>query len=74
MEASGSGGRSITEWTQRGRSPTFARPRNPGAHVKKAKSLPHRNRRKSARYRARIKAKNKRRRLRKSSGERDSYR
>jgi hypothetical protein len=49
-------------------------PAQSGAHVKKAKKLPHRNRKKSARYRARIKAKNKRRRLRKSSGERSTYR
>jgi hypothetical protein len=49
-------------------------PATSGAHVKKAKQLPHRNRKKSARYRARIKAKNKRRRLRVSSGERSTYR
>jgi hypothetical protein len=49
-------------------------PAQPGAHVKKAKKLPHRNRSKSARYRARIKAKNKRRRLRRSKGERSTYR
>jgi hypothetical protein len=42
--------------------------------VKKAKPLPHRNRRKSARYRARLKAKHRRARLRKSRGERATYR
>jgi hypothetical protein len=42
--------------------------------VKKAKPLPHRNRRKSARHRARLKAKHRRVRLRRSSGERKTYR
>ena len=42
--------------------------------MKKAKPLPHRNRRKSARHRARLKAKHRRVRLRKSSGERKTYR
>jgi hypothetical protein len=42
--------------------------------VKKAKPLPHRNRRKSARHRARLKAKHRRARLRQSSGERKTYR
>ncbi|MEN8185103.1 MAG: hypothetical protein ABFS46_21480 [Myxococcota bacterium] len=42
--------------------------------MKKAKKLPHRNRGKSARYRARLKAKHRRVRLRKSSGERQTYR
>jgi hypothetical protein len=42
--------------------------------VKKAKPLPHRNRRKSARHRAKLKAKHRRARMRKSSGERRSYR
>ncbi len=42
--------------------------------MKKAKALPHRNRRKSARFRARRKAKLRRARLRQSSGERKTYR
>jgi hypothetical protein len=42
--------------------------------VKKAKPLPHRNRGKTARHRARLKAKHRRTRLRKSSGERKTYR
>jgi hypothetical protein len=42
--------------------------------VKKAKALPHRNRGKSARHRAKLKAKHQRVRLRKSSGERKTYR
>jgi len=42
--------------------------------VKKAKALPHRNRGKSARHRAKLKAKHRRARLRKSSGERATYR
>jgi hypothetical protein len=42
--------------------------------VKKAKALPHRNRGKSARHRAKQKAKHQRVRLRKSSGERKTYR
>ena len=42
--------------------------------MKKAKPLPHRNRRKSARHRAKLKAKHRRARLRRSSGERKSYR
>ncbi len=42
--------------------------------MKKAKPLPHRNRRKSARHRARLKAKHRRVRLRRSSGERKTYR
>ncbi len=42
--------------------------------MKKAKPLPHRNRRKSARHRAKRKAKLRRVRLRKSSGERRTYR
>jgi hypothetical protein len=42
--------------------------------VKKAKPLPHRNRRKSARHRARLKAKHRRARLNKSKGERKTYR
>ena len=37
--------------------------------MKKAKSLPHRNRRKTARLRAKLKAKHQRARLRKSRGE-----
>jgi len=42
--------------------------------MKKAKPLPHRNRKKSARYRAAKKAKHQRRRRRVSSGERKTYR
>jgi hypothetical protein len=42
--------------------------------VKKAKALPHRNRGKSARHRAKLKRKHQRARLRKSSGERATYR
>jgi hypothetical protein len=42
--------------------------------VKKAKPLPHRNRRKSVRFRAKRKAKLRRARLRQSSGERRTYR
>ncbi len=42
--------------------------------MKKAKKLPHRNRKRSARYRARLKAKHRRARLRRSSGERSTYR
>jgi len=42
--------------------------------VRKAKPLPHRNRRKSARLRAKRRAKLRRVRLRKSSGERRTYR
>ena len=42
--------------------------------MKKAKPLPHRNRRKSARHRAKLKAKHRRARLRRSSGERKTDR
>ena len=42
--------------------------------MKKAKPLPHRNRRKSARYRAKLKAKFKRARRRMTSGHRRTYR
>ena len=42
--------------------------------MKKAKPLPHRNRKKSARYRAKLKAKFKRARKRVSSGHRSTYR
>jgi hypothetical protein len=42
--------------------------------MKKAKPLPHRNRRKSARYRAKLKAKHQRARRRVSSGARKTYR
>ncbi len=42
--------------------------------VKKAKALPHRNRGKTARHRAKLKSKHQRTRLRKSSGERKTYR
>ncbi len=42
--------------------------------VKKAKPLPHRNRSKTRRYRAKLKAKHRRVRLRRSRGERGTYR
>ncbi len=42
--------------------------------MKKAKPLPHRNRSKTARLRAKRKAKLRRVRLRRSSGERKTYR
>jgi hypothetical protein len=42
--------------------------------MRKSTKLPHRNRSKSARYRAQLKAKHRRARLRKSSGERRTYR
>jgi len=42
--------------------------------VKKAKPLPHRNRSKTGRYRAKLKAKHRRVRLRRSKGERGTYR
>ena len=42
--------------------------------MKKAKPLPHRNRRKTARYRAKLKAKHRRARKRMTSGERATYR
>jgi hypothetical protein len=42
--------------------------------VKKAKPLPHRNRRKSARHRAKLKAKHRRARMTKSKGGRRTYR
>jgi hypothetical protein len=42
--------------------------------VKKAKPLPHRNRKKTARYRAKLKAKLSRARRRQSSGQRSTYR
>jgi len=42
--------------------------------VKKSKTLPHRNRGKSARYRAKLKAKHRRARKRMSSGHRRTYR
>jgi len=42
--------------------------------VKKSKALPHRNRAKTARHRAKRKAKLRRLRLRRSSGERKTYR
>ena len=45
-----------------------------GPTVKKAKPLPHRNRGKSARHRAKRKAKLRRVRVRRSSGERKTYR
>jgi hypothetical protein len=42
--------------------------------VKKSKSLPHRNRGRSARHRAKLKAKHRKVRQRRSSGERKTYR
>ena len=42
--------------------------------MKKAKPLPHRNRKKSARHRAKLKAKHRRARLTKTKGERTTYR
>ena len=48
--------------------------RLPEPHVKKSTPLPHRNRKKTARYRAKLKAKHQRVRRRKSSGERKTYR
>lgn len=42
--------------------------------MKKAGKLAHRNRKKTARYRAKLKAKFRRVRLRKSKGERKTYR
>ena len=42
--------------------------------VKKSKTLPHRNRSKTARYRAKLKAKHRRVRKRVSSGHRRTYR
>ena len=48
--------------------------RNPEDPVKKSKPLPHRNRGKSSRRRAKLKAKHRRTRLRRSSGERRTYR
>ena len=42
--------------------------------MKKARKLPHRNRKKSARHRAKLKAKFKRARRRVTSGHRETYR
>ena len=42
--------------------------------MKKVKGLAHRNRGKTARYRAKLKAKHRRTRLRRTSGERKTYR
>jgi hypothetical protein len=42
--------------------------------MRKVTTLPHRNRRKTARYRAKLKAKLRRSRLRSSSGHRSTYR
>jgi hypothetical protein len=42
--------------------------------MRKSTTLPHRNRRKTARYRAKLKAKLRRARLRRSSGHRSTYR
>ncbi len=42
--------------------------------MKKSKPLPHRNRGKTARHRAKLKKKHQRVRMRKSSGERKTYR
>jgi len=48
--------------------------RIPEDTVKKSKPLPHRNRSRSARHRGKLKAKHRRTRLRRSSGERKTYR
>jgi hypothetical protein len=62
-------------WTPAGPFPTFPHPESQTeAIVKKAKPLPHRNRGKSQRRRAKLKAKHRRVRLRRSSGERRTYR
>ena len=42
--------------------------------MKKAKALPHRNRKKSARHRAKLKAKHRRERLRRTRGGRKTHR
>ena len=42
--------------------------------MRKSAKLPHRNRGKSARHRAKLKAKHRRVRLRRSSGQRKTYR
>jgi hypothetical protein len=42
--------------------------------MKKSKTLPHRNRRKTARHRAKLKAKHRRARKRMTGGERRTYR
>lgn len=42
--------------------------------MKKSTKLPHRNRNKSARHRSKLKAKHRRARLRRSSGQRKTYR
>ena len=42
--------------------------------MKKSTKLPHRNRSKTARFRAKLKAKHRKTRLRRSSGERKTYR
>jgi hypothetical protein len=42
--------------------------------MRKVTTLPHRNRRKSARHRARLKKKHQRARMRRSKGERKTYR
>ena len=42
--------------------------------MKKSKTLPHRNRGKSARHRSKLTAKQRRERVRRSSGERKTYR
>jgi len=42
--------------------------------MRKSTKLPHRNRSRSARHRAKLKAKHRRTRLRRSSGERKTYR
>ncbi len=57
-------------------SGTLAYPAGPDPEpiVKKAKPLPHRNRQKSSRHRAKLKAKHRRVRLRRSCGERKTYR
>jgi len=64
----------VARWTPKRASSTLPGPTTLESRVKKAKPLPHRNRSKSARHRAKLKAKHKRVRLRKSSGERSTYR
>jgi hypothetical protein len=61
---------------QQGRFPLGSRGSSPDPEtiVKKAKPLPHRNRSKTGRYRAKLKAKHRRVRLRRSKGERGTYR
>ena len=56
------------------RSESNPRGRAVGANAKKKNNLSHRNRRKTAKLRAKLKARHKRVRLRRSSGERATYR